>query len=144
MLTDCCLYSKIDCVNRLSYITVIIYWRNLPNSLPLERSCDKSVNCTTPFRLSHNDHSPAFQPMAGAQIVCFSYFYIISSAVKKMWDVQINKLCSKLSQKLAFYLDYGIKFQGVYNTMVEPILDYCITVWGYAPCTYIRKYKDSK
>ena len=27
----------------------------------------------------------------------------------------------------------------VYNTMVQPILDYCITVLGYAPCTYIRK-----
>ena len=27
----------------------------------------------------------------------------------------------------------------VYNTMVQPILDYCITVWGYAPCMYIRK-----
>ncbi len=27
----------------------------------------------------------------------------------------------------------------VYNTMVQPILYYCISVWGYAPCTYIRK-----
>ena len=61
-----------------------------------------------------------------------------------MWDVQINKLCSKLSQKvgLLFRLRHQVPscmLMTVYNTMVQPILDYCITVWGYAPCTYIRK-----
>ncbi len=27
----------------------------------------------------------------------------------------------------------------VYNTMVQPITDYCKTLWNYAPCAYIRK-----
>ncbi len=61
-----------------------------------------------------------------------------------MWDVQINKLCSKLSQKvgLLFKLRHQVPscmLMTVYSTMVQPILDYCITVCGYAPCTYIRK-----
>ena len=50
-----------------------------------------------------------------------------------MWDVHINKLCSKLSPKIS--LHFGLRHNVpksmlmiVYNTMVQPIIDYCITV----------------
>ncbi len=52
-----------------------------------------------------------------------------------MWDVQINKLCSKLSQNvgLLFRLRHQVPscmLMTVYNTMVQPILEYCLPLYS--------------
>ncbi len=62
-------------------------------------------------------------------------------------DLHIHKVCSKLSQKVLLLsrLQSSVPnemLKIVYQTCVQPTVDYCITVWGYAPATLIRKVQS--
>ena len=63
------------------------------------------------------------------------------------WDLHIHKACSKLSQKVGLLgrLQSSVPnemLKVVYQTCVQPTIDYCITVWGYPPATLIRKVQS--
>ncbi len=54
------------------------------------------------------------------------------------WAKHIDKLCSKLSQKVTILGRIKSKVPKamlvhIYKTIIQPNIDYCITVWGYAP-----------
>ena len=58
------------------------------------------------------------------------------------WSKHIENLCSKLAQKISMLRRIKQKVpQGllsvIYQTTIQPHIDYCITVWGYAPDIYI-------
>jgi hypothetical protein len=60
------------------------------------------------------------------------------------WGKYILHLCSKLAQKvnvlrrLKNILPKELLLC-IYNTVIQPHIDYCITVWGYAPNVHIDK-----
>ena len=56
------------------------------------------------------------------------------------WAKYIEKLCTKLSQKVAIPGRIKSKvpevmLEQVHKTIIQPNIDYCITVWGYASIT---------
>ena len=60
------------------------------------------------------------------------------------WDIHITNLCSKISPKIG--LLYRLKkllpvrhVEMVYKAIVQPHIDYCLTVWGFASKKYIDK-----
>ncbi len=60
------------------------------------------------------------------------------------WDVHINAVATKLSQKLGI-LKYLKKYVTqshlihLYKTPFQPCIDYCITIWGYAAERHLNK-----
>ena len=62
------------------------------------------------------------------------------------WRKYILHLCSKLAQKVGVLRRLKNKLPRdlllcVYNTVIQPHIDYCITVWGYAPNIHIDKVR---
>ncbi len=63
---------------------------------------------------------------------------------KLSWDVHISQICQKLGRgiqilqrlKCIISADHLIV---VYTTLIQPHIDYCITVWGYAPKCQINR-----
>ena len=60
------------------------------------------------------------------------------------WANYISNLSSKLSQKLGVLSRVKDKvpkdmLNVVYKTIIQPHIDYCITVWGYAPNVHTDK-----
>ena len=60
------------------------------------------------------------------------------------WNAHISNICRKLGQSIQILR----KLKGiinsndlliVYKTLLPPHIDYCITVWGYAPNCHIKK-----
>ncbi len=63
------------------------------------------------------------------------------------WAKHIDKLCTKLSQKVAILGRIKSKvpkvmLERVYKTIIQPNIDYCITVWGYATNVHISKVQS--
>ncbi len=61
-----------------------------------------------------------------------------------LWDAFICKLCSELSQKVGLMSRLKAKVPQpmltiIYQTTVQPVIDYCITLCGYAPSTQVNK-----
>ena len=61
-----------------------------------------------------------------------------------LWDAFICKLCSKLSQKVGLLSRLKAKvpqhmLKIIYQTTVQPVIDYCITLWAYAPSTQVNE-----
>ena len=60
------------------------------------------------------------------------------------WCPDILKLCDKLAQEVAILRRIKQKIPQstlciLYHTIIQPHIDYCLTVWGYAPDIYIDK-----
>ncbi len=61
-------------------------------------------------------------------------------------DVHINALVPKIPQKLDI-LKYLMKYVTqshliyLYKAGVQPCIDYCITIWGYAADKYLNKFQ---
>ena len=60
------------------------------------------------------------------------------------WAKYILILSNKLAQKVAILRRLMSKvpsymLQTIYNTIIQPHIDYCISVWGYAPDVHISK-----
>ena len=60
------------------------------------------------------------------------------------WRAQINKICKALGAKIAHLKHLRKLFNNqmlmyIYNTYVQPIIDYGITIWGHAPSVELNK-----
>ena len=60
------------------------------------------------------------------------------------WDRHISSICSKIGYgiNLFYKLRYKINAMDmlkIYNTIIQPYIDYCITIWGYAPMCHLNK-----
>jgi len=60
------------------------------------------------------------------------------------WDKHISSICKKLGHGIHVLRKLKNKIPPshlltVYNTIVQPHIDYCITVWGYAPEVYVNR-----
>lgn len=63
---------------------------------------------------------------------------------KLKWDEHINKLCNKISPKIGLLrkLKQCLPIEcleQVYKSTIQPHIDYCITVWGFAPSKYTNQ-----
>ncbi len=63
------------------------------------------------------------------------------------WEEHISKLCNTISPKIG--LLHRLKkilptdhVEMVYRSIVQPHIDYCITLWGYAANKYIKKVQS--
>ena len=60
------------------------------------------------------------------------------------WDKHISSICKKLGHGIFVLRKLKGKIPQshlltVYNTIVQPHIDYCITVWGYAPQVHLSR-----
>ncbi len=81
------------------------------------------------------------------ELVCnlTEYFYLGLKITNTLsWSKHIENLYSKLAQKISMLRRIKQKVpQGllsvIYQTTIQPHIDYCITVWGYTPDIYTYK-----
>jgi hypothetical protein len=61
------------------------------------------------------------------------------------WEAQIKTVCSKMGYGINVLYRLRQKkvahneLLKIYNTIIQPYIDYCLTIWGYAPLCYINK-----
>ena len=61
------------------------------------------------------------------------------------WEAQIKAVCSKMGYGINVLYRLRQKkvahkeLLKIYNTIIQPYIDYCLTIWGYAPLCYINK-----
>ena len=60
------------------------------------------------------------------------------------WNKQISGTCSKIGYGINIL--YRLRFKvsqsdmlRIYNTIIQPYIDYCLTIWGYAPLSQITR-----
>ena len=62
------------------------------------------------------------------------------------WNKHLDFLCKKLSQKLGILYRYSqilpkYTLRIIYNTLIQPDIDYAISVWGHCAILYFNKQR---
>ncbi len=101
-----------------------------------KKNINNDNNCVTTTKISKCD-SFLDQVETAPYLGCTLDQYL-------QWDVHTNALVPKLSQKLGIlkYLKNYVTQSHLihlYKTLLQPCIDYCITVWGYAADKYLNK-----
>ena len=65
------------------------------------------------------------------------------------WEAHINNLCIKISPKVELLRRIKYKLNkaqliDIYGSIIQPHIDYCITLWGYAADIHINKIQKFK
>lgn len=60
------------------------------------------------------------------------------------WKIHINNLCNTISPKIGLLkrLKYFVPVEclkTIYNTTIQPLIDYCLTVWGFTSNVHVDK-----
>ena len=64
------------------------------------------------------------------------------------WDSQINSTCKKLGHDIYMLRKLKDKVPindliTIHKTIIQPHIDYCLTVWGYAPSNQLLRVQMS-
>lgn len=122
-----------DCLQRDTDMLVNWFKEN-HLTVNIDKCCTMKVgsrgNINKPFNLSV---SIGAKPMSNVNNANYLGVYLDETL---SWDIHVTKLAAKISPKVAMLgrLRKKVSFNSlvqVYKTMVQPLFDYCITIWGF-------------
>ena len=108
-------------------------------SVNISKSCSMLIgtrNCDDPFEIVLNG--------GRLNTVTETPYLGVTLSTNLSWEKHISNICKKVGYgvSILYRLSHKVNYNElvkVYKTIIQPHIDYCITIWGYSPNNHIHK-----
>jgi len=124
--------------------SLIKWFENNKLTLNIDKSCTINMGTRQKLKAAKNANTSISINNTELKMVDKLKYLGVTIDNTLSWEQHIDNLCTKISPKVELLRRIKYKLGksqliDIYNSIVQPHIDYCITVWGYAADVHLNK-----